>query len=281
MTISLGIVLGGGGARGLAHVGVLRALAEADIHPDLVVGVSMGAVIGATYAAREDWLEALYAVDRTPLPGHENLTDVEGLDLVRALFRSAVKIAPKVVNFGKAGYAEFGREIMDELLGGHLAFDQLRLPFAAVATDIAQGRRAVLDSGDVADAVIASAALPVLTSPIVSGDSRFLDGGFADPAPIDVARDMGAEHVVVIHVGSPPTPTPSEAEGPLLGMVKGLEVGVSRFVETRLGQADVVVTPDFDPSMTWLSFDRAEELTVIGHKAMAEKIDDLRAALRR
>ena len=294
--MTFGVVLGGGGARGLAHIGVLRALSDAGIHPDVVVGVSMGAIIGATYAAREDWLDALMSLDRSSLPGHDNLVEAEGLELVRAVVRSAVRMAPKVVNFGRAGgFEEWGREHLAELLGGTPTFEDLRVDFAAVSTDLTDPERevhergavandltssgrAVHARGDVATAVVCSAALPLLTSPIETPDGRFLDGGFADPAPIDVARAMGADTVLMVHVGTTPTGV-SEGDGPLMGMVRGLEIGVQRFVQLRLKEADVVVSPDFGPGVSWLSFDRADRFAETGYRAMKAHLDDLRDLL--
>ncbi len=303
--MTFGIVLGGGGARGLAHIGVLRALSDAGITPDVVVGVSMGAIIGATYAAREDWLDALMSLDRSGLPGHENLVEAEGFDLVRAVVRSAVRMAPKVVSFGKSGgFEDWGRTHLKELLGGTPAFEDLRIPMATVATDLTdrtgdarkdtptddpaepvtlnpdmtEGGRAVHARGDVATAVLCSAALPILTSPIETKDGRFLDGGFADPAPIDVARSMGADVVMMVHVGTTPTGV-SEADGPLMGMVRGMEIGVQRFVQVRLREADIVVAPPFGPGVSWLSFDQADAMAEVGYRATKEKLDDLRDLL--
>ncbi|WP_341253164.1 patatin-like phospholipase family protein [Euzebya pacifica] len=271
---TLGIVLGGGGARGLAHIGVLRALADVDVHPDVLVGVSMGAVVGATYAARPDWLSALQSLDRSALPGHENLVDAEGFDLLRAVVRSAVRMAPKVVSFGVNGYEDFGRRTMAELLGGTPDFADLRMPFAAVATDLAGGRRAVLDAGDVTNAVMASAALPVLTRPLELEQGRYLDGGFADPAPVDVARAMGADVVLMVHVGSAPVGLgEATVDGALKGVLRGLEIGVAEFVQSRLIQADVVVAPPFGAGVSWLSFDRADDLAQLGYDAMRGQLD--------
>lgn len=274
VTKTLGVVLGGGGARGLAHIGVLRALADVDLHPDVIVGVSMGAVVGATYAARQDWVQALRDVDRSALPGHDNLVDLEGFDLVRAVVRSAVRMAPKVVNMGQAGFEEYGRATMTHLLDGDPTFEDLRVPFAAVATDLARGRRAVLSDGDVATAVVASSALPVMTRPIETPDGRYLDGGFADPAPVDVARTMGADVVIMVHVGSPPR-VEADAEGPLMGVIRGMEIGIQGFVETRLAQADVLVRPDFAPGVSWLSFDRADDLADLGYRSMTAHLPDV------
>lgn len=276
---TLGLVLGGGGARGLAHIGVLHALAEADLHPDVIVGVSMGAVIGATYAARPDWLRALDELDRTPLPGHENLVAAEGLEFVRAVVRSAVRIAPKLLTFGRSGgFAEFGGQIMHELLDGEPTFADLRIPFATIATDVHHGRRAVLAEGDVTQAVIASAALPIMTSPIDADGGRYLEGGFADPAPIDVARTLGADVVLMVHVGSV-MGGQSDTSSPVMATLRGFEIGLQHFVEVRLGEADLVVAPQFRDGISWLSFDHAEELVDCGRDAMGEALPALKALL--
>jgi NTE family protein len=275
----LGVVLGGGGARGLAHIGVLQALAERGIQPDVVVGVSMGAFIGATYAARDDWVHALDSVDRSTLPGHADLATPEGFEFLRAVLSSAVRMVPKVVSFGRnGGFEEFGRQIMKQVLDGEKTFADLRIPYAAIATDVINGTRAVLTEGDVATAVIASAALPIVTRAIDTPEGRYLDGGFADPAPIDVARDLGADVVAMIYVGTPMGGT-SDTDGVVMGVLRGFEIGLQRFVEVRLHDADIVIAPTFAEGVSWMSFDRAEELAACGYKAMHERMDDLLALL--
>lgn len=280
MATTLGVVLGGGGARGLAHIGVLRALEQADLRPDIVVGVSMGAIIGAAYAARDDWFDAVAALDRSVLPGHADFAAAEGLDLVKALLRTAVDMAPKVLNFGRSGgFEEFGREVLAQLLGtSDGRIEDLRVPFAAVSTDLDRGDRAVLRRGDLIGAVLASSALPIMTVPVELDGTRHLDGGFADAAPIDVARDLGADVVMMVHVGTAPIST-SDYEGPVGATIRGLEIGLSRAVDVRLSDADLVVRPLAPDGVSWLSFDRAEEMIRIGHHAMARQMDGLRALL--
>jgi NTE family protein len=167
---------------------------------------------------------------------------------------------------------------MGELLGGPLTFADLRLPFAAVATDVRRARRAVLAEGDVADAVMASAALPIVTRPVDIPAGRFLDGGFADPAPVDVARSLGADVVAVIHVGTA-MGGQSDTDNPVLATLRGFEIGLQHFVEVRLAQADLVVAPRFREGISWLSFDHAEELVAAGHDAMTEQLPALKDLL--
>ena len=275
---SVGVVLGGGGARGLAHVGVLQSLEAAGITPSAIVGVSMGSIVGAAYASRPDWLQALSSIDTDALPGHEDLSDSEGFERLRNLVRSAVKLAPKALSFTlSGGFEEYGRATLGEILG-ETAFEDLRIPFAAVAANLTTGTREVFTEGDLIGAVLASSALPVLTSPVDVGGNRYLDGGFVDPAPIDVCRQLGAERVIMVNVGTPLSGE-AEVDGPLTGILRAFEIGAQRFVEVRTGEADLLVAPAFPPGVSWLSFDRAEDLVRTGRDAMDAAIDDVHALL--
>lgn len=276
----LGLVLGGGGARGLAHLGVLDVLQRAGLTPHCIVGVSMGAVVGATFAARDDWRQAFLDVDRERLPSHLDLREAEGLDLLRNMVRSAMRLAPSVWNLRRVGFEEIGRATLKDLLGAAETFADLRLPFAAVATDIAAGQRVVFRSGDLVSAVVASSALPVLTRPISLDGQLLLDGGFADPCPVDVARDMGAEVVAAVHVGRPELPGGGEPEGQLAAVIRAVEVGLQRFVSLRLAAADLVVRPSFPDGTNWLNFEHAEDLARAGAVATRGTLDDLRRLVR-
>ncbi len=172
--------LGGGAARGLAHIGVLRAFAEAGIQPAAVVGTSMGALVGAFAAAGalerlEAWvreldpLAVLALLD--PSPGGGGL--VAGTRLMEALTR----LLPD---------------------GPVEAFPR---PFAAVATELATGRAVVVDSGPWTEAVRASIALPGLLAPVVREGVHLVDGGLAEPVPVGPARDLAGDPVVAVHVG--------------------------------------------------------------------------------
>ena len=275
---TLGIVLGGGGVRGLAHVGVLAALARAGVAPDVIVGVSMGALVGATYAARDDWLEALETVGRDRLPSFAEAEE-EGLALarMRSLVRSARRLAPTVWTWGRQGYEEYGRSTLRALLGEVTTFDELRLPFAVVATDLLAGERVVLSDGDVVSAVLASGAIPGLARPVVHDGQTLIDGGFVDPAPVDVARAMGADVVVAVHVGQ--FAGPLEADNWAMALLRGLEIGQRRFAEERLAHADLVLRPNFGERVNVLNLAAVIAVVRCGDTCARDNVAAVRALL--
>jgi NTE family protein len=176
------LVLGAGAARGFAHVGVLRALEQEKIPIDLVVGSSVGSLIGAIYAADGDSFElewTAFSLEREHLFDYGILTAVRGMgaakgDKLEEFVRSKVK--PQRI-------------------------EDLRIPFAAVATDLNWGGRVVLDRGSVARAVRASCAIPGVFQPVLLEGKLLVDGAVVDPIPIDVAREKGADLVIAVDIG--------------------------------------------------------------------------------
>lgn len=176
----LGLVLGSGSARGWAHIGIIRALEEAGIRPDLVVGCSIGAFVGAAYAdgdldKLEQWVTRLSWQDVL------GLMDV-GLD------GGFIK-GEKLMTF-------FQRQFVD------VDMNALPLPFACVATDLETGREVWLRDGSVSAAVRASLALPGLFSPVLRDDRLLVDGGLVNPVPVSLARALGADVVIAVDLGS-------------------------------------------------------------------------------
>ena len=176
----IGIALGAGSARGWAHIGVLRALLEAGIKPDLVCGTSIGALVGAVYAS-------------------DHLDDLE--EWVTLLtWRKVVGFFD--VSFG-SGLLK-GDKLFSYLRGGLLdnRIEDLKRPFAAVATDLANGREVWLREGLVADAVRASIAMPGLFIPQVRDDQMLVDGALVNPVPVSLARAMNADFVIAVDLSS-------------------------------------------------------------------------------
>lgn len=173
----IGLALGGGAARGCAHIGVLRAFQEKGIPLSCVAGTSIGAMIGAVYASGGlDHLEAL-------------LLELDPLHLLGYFD----------VVFPHSGLVD-GRKVTELLRNilGDRGFDGLSIPFAAVATDIRDGREVAISSGDVIDAVRASIAVPGVFTPFMSGEAILVDGGLVNPVPVNVVRSLGAEFVVAV-----------------------------------------------------------------------------------
>jgi len=271
----LGLVLGGGGVRGLAHVGVLSGLGRLGIRPDVLVGVSMGALVTATYAAREDWMAALESVDRSRLPAVANPEDVDALAKLRGALRSARRLAPSVWTFGRQGYEEYGREILESVLGERADFSDLRLPAAIIATDLDDGERVVLREGELISAVLASGAIPGLTRPIRRQGRTLIDGGFSDPSPVDVARELGADVVVAVHVSQHLLGT--EADNWATALLRGFETSQRHFADERLAHADLVLRPAFPERVTMLDFGAVDEVVRCGVRCVKAHVQQVAA----
>ena len=194
------LVLGGGGAKGFAHVGVLEIIDSLGLRPDLVVGTSIGAIIGGLYASGYTGKE-IDSLLRT-LPIERMIRTYEprvssALGLIRPLAVWEKADVGYSLQSGAVREAEVNAFLSSLMLRGNLKargnFDSLPIPFRAVATDVATRGTVVLGSGDLARAVRASAAIPVVLRPIHIGDQWLVDGGIAENAPVKVARSMGAQ----------------------------------------------------------------------------------------
>lgn len=181
-TPRIGLALGTGAARGWAHIGVLRALEERGIRPDIVCGTSIGALVGASWAADdmdrlEEWLRGLSWRD---VLGYMDFTLGNGLIQGRRLF-------------------EFFRERFEDQ-----PVEQLAVPWGAVATDLHTGMEVWLREGErsTLDAVRASVSLPGLFTPVKHGDRWLVDGGLVNPVPISLCRALGAETVIAVDISS-------------------------------------------------------------------------------
>lgn len=176
----IGLALGSGSARGWAHIGVIRELEEAGIHPDIVCGTSIGALVGAAYAAGE-------------LSRLENW--VCGLQFTDVVSFADVSLGSGLLK---------GDRLM-QFLRKHLSdhpIEQLALPFAAVATSLQTGSEVWLRSGSTLDAIRASIALPGIFTPVRREGSLLVDGGLSNPIPVSLARAMGADVVIAVDLGS-------------------------------------------------------------------------------
>lgn len=176
----IGLALGSGSARGWAHIGVIRALETAGVRPDIVCGTSIGALVGAAYAAGE--LDRLERFVRALRIG----------DVVRFMdvgLSGGVLKGDRVMEF-------FRREVADRTL------EALKVPFAAVATSLRTGAEVWLRRGSTFDAVRASIALPGLFAPVRREGVLLVDGGLVNPVPVSLARAMGADLVIAVDLGS-------------------------------------------------------------------------------
>ena len=269
------LVLAGGGARGYAHVGFIRGLEEMGLAPSGLVGVSMGAVVAATYALREDWYDALLSVDLAGLQGPPHLR-LNG-DAHAGTLKQAVDYAHAawslVTGWGAPPEAaEAGHAALAELLG-ELRLEEGRIPVVLCATDIRSGRRVELGSGAAASAAYASSALAGILPPSELGDRLLVDGVYSDVAPVDVARRMAVQ--VVIAVDPSQTQSPGTIRNGLQVLLRAVEICYESHAHVRLRQADLVVTPVFEHYIDVLEFGTREECVRAGAEAAARYRDEI------
>ena len=217
----IGVALGGGGARGFAHVGVLRVLEQERIPIDLVVGASVGSLVGALYADTGRVLDAEFlAVAVTA----EDLFDYRAL----AFFSGGLAEGKGLVRF------------LDEHLRNR-SIENMKVRFGAVATELRTGRTVVFERGAVAAAVRASSAIPGVFVPVEIEGVTYVDGGVTDPIPADVARRMGAEVVIAVAIPAEvPATTPSN---PLAVAYHAVSLMSAEIASCRGAEADVLITP--------------------------------------
>lgn len=201
----VGVVLSGGGAKGVAHIGVLRAVEEAGVPIDYIVGTSMGAVVGGLYAMgyttaqldtlvrTEDW--ELLVTDGAPL---KELSPVQRERTGRCVLNIPLSRTAKPEMSGLVRGRNLGNLLTKLSMGYHdsISFDSLRVPFACVATNLANGEEVVFRSGVLAQAIRASMAFPGVLTPAVVDGKKLVDGGMVNNFPVDVARKMGADIVI-------------------------------------------------------------------------------------
>lgn len=279
----IGLALGSGAARGLAHIGVLKALEAEDLRPDAIAGTSMGALIGAFYAA------GIPIDDIERIAREFDVRTVTGVSEV-ALTKGAVFSGAKVQSFLRSYLPE--------------TFEELRIPFGCVATDITRNAPVRFTSGDLVAAVRASVSVPLAFLPVRMGDTLLIDGYVSDPIPVELARHLGGEVVVGVDVSGSGTVGPLP-DGGEIGSIKlrelresvrsgsvergttGLDVmsAVSEAFEGRLAaqalrHADVTVSPDVH-RLTGFDYGQTAFAIAQGERAMTAAIPRLRRRARR
>lgn len=280
------LVLSGGGARGAAHVGVLKVLQELRVPVDCVVGTSMGAIVGAAYASgigigkMEATLGALTTrkLFQDKPPRQERSVHLKKED--------ADNLAPPEVGIGSRGVLlprglVSGVQLEGVLrgltkYGGFQHFDTLPIPYRAVATDLLTGKATVLSEGELAEAMRASMSVPGVIDPLRLGGRMLVDGGLTNNLPVDVARAMGAEVVIAVNVGTPLLG--AEGLGSILGVAQQMiNILTEQNVQASLASlrpGDVLVTPKLD-GFSASDFDNLQQPVPMGEAAARAVQDQL------
>lgn len=255
----IGLALGGGGAKGFAHIGVIKALEAAGINIDYIAGTSMGALIGGYYAATKD-IKAL-----------------EELSL--GIKKSDIFPISEIIHIKKGSLFrdESIVKLLDHRLTG-LKIEDCKILFTAVATDVKTGDEVNIRSGNLIDAIRASIAIPVIFSP-VEIDGRFLmDGGFSNPVPADIVREMGADIVIAVDVSSRWITAPNEilnTRDMYSLFSNALSVIEYQLAKSILKDADIVLRP---PVLTydWMAFNKSAEIIKTGQRELELNLKNIR-----
>ncbi|HKY60683.1 MAG TPA: patatin-like phospholipase family protein [Gemmatimonadota bacterium] len=252
----VGVALSGGGARGIAHVGVLRALEDLHVPVDVIGGTSMGAIVAGLYASGlgPDEIEAVLAevdweriLSDKPLPGALEFRRRE--DNRRYVWEMEMGVDSDGLQV--PGGLIAGQEL-GELLRRHTfaaaaidSFDHLPVPFVAIATDVRSGLAVVLRRGDLPAALRASMAIPTVFTPVEIDGRLLVDGGLTDNLPVDEVRGLGADVVVAVDVSLPIDPD-DEFRSPFDVLERSAAIVSRTRVAEQLARADVVITPDLE-----------------------------------
>jgi NTE family protein len=256
-SVKVALVLGGGGARGFAHVGVIRVLEQEKIPVDLVVGASAGSLIGAIYADSGDSFELESAAWKAE---KHDLFDWSWLGSSRGPVT------------GKALEAFVARHVRAA------SIEDLKVPFVAVATDLKTGEEVVLDRGPVGPAIHASSAIPGVFRPVTLDGRTLVDAGVVDPVPVSVARTLGADVVIAVDIGMEPgTEEPGNLASITLRCIALLGRELAR-IKSR--EADVVIAPKVGDTSSF-DFGRKKELMAAGVAAAREALPAIREAIAR
>lgn len=276
----IGYALGGGGARGLSHIGVMKVLEEHGIYPDVIAGTSIGALVGALYAS-----------------------GLRAGDIERAMRLDLKRLAMLAdVTWSLSGLVK-GKRVTSALKSflGDLDFSDLKTPFACVATDIVHGQQVVLRTGPVISAVRASISVPGIFTPVNVRGRYLVDGGLINMVPVSICRDMGAEYVVGVNVIPDPSrlihkledgreheameesgrrSRPPRSRGPKSGapnvvkvLIQSLYIPGYRIAMENLKDADLAISPEVG-DIGFFQFDKEVEAIEAGEKAAREVLEE-------
>ncbi|MBI1805316.1 MAG: patatin-like phospholipase family protein [Ignavibacteriae bacterium] len=286
----VGLVLSGGGARGLAQIGVLRALEKNDIPIDLIIGNSLGSVVGGLYAAgysttqiesiatHANWSELLSFSEetkRTDLFLEQKLSQQSGYLVIR--FDGLEPIIPSAISGGQRLSNFFSYLTLQALYHPNPSFDDLKIPFRAIATDLISGKRVMLDRGSLAEAMRASVTVPLLYSPIERDSMYLVDGGLTSNIPVDIARSMGCDVVIVVNSTSSMR-NASQLEAPWEIADQIMTIMMQENNERQLKLADIVITPDRGNRIV-SDFTGIDSLIIEGERAATQNIHAIHDAL--
>ncbi|MEB0138498.1 patatin-like phospholipase family protein [Undibacterium sp. CCC2.1] len=256
--VKIGLALGGGAARGFAHIGVIKALESQGIFPDIIVGTSAGSVVGAMYAAGNSG----FALQKMAL----DMDEATISDWSLPLFAKSSGMLK-----GDALQAYVNRMV------GGLSIEKLKKPFGAVATDLSSGQAVLFQYGNTGAAVRASSAVPAVFQPVKINGRQYVDGGLVAPVPVRFAREMGADLVIAVNISqAPEIQNGSSSIDILLQTVTIMGQSITQY---ELKLADVVIRPDL-PGMKGSDFGGRNLAILAGERAAMAAMPELKQKIK-
>ncbi len=254
----VGLALGSGVARGLAHIGVLQVLEREGIRIDMIAGTSIGALIGSLYALGKSSDEILEIARDM---GAHRLTYVVDMGIPKTGLIKGKKLENK----------------LEELYEG-AEFSDLKLPFKCMATDIDSGKVVVLEEGPVWQAVRASISLPVILAVVKRENKYLVDGGLVDPVPVDVTRKMGADIVIAVNVMPVNIHRADNRPNIFDVIMQTVQIVGGYVARDSLGGADIVIEPDVE-FFKLSDFHKVDECADVGREAAENLVPDIKKLL--
>lgn len=272
---TIGLALGGGAARGIAHVGVLQVLEENGVRPDCIAGTSIGALVGGMYAA---------GISPTRMQVLAENLRWRSLASVNIPSFSLANLSLSSGNIpfleGATGLFDLHKIVgwMDSVLGRTVTFDDLQIPFAAMATDLISGGSVALNEGAIAPAIHASCAVPMAFTPVQRGERMLVDGGVSQNLPTTAARAMGADYVIAVDLlptgGATVVSRAQEAEyqpRQIVDVTMHSLYALIRSTQTDILPPDAIITPAIG-HLSFTNLSAHAELIAAGRAAAEEAI---------
>ena len=244
------LVLGSGGARGYAHIGVIQVLEQYGIHPDLIVGTSAGSVVGSIYASGKN-AQQLREVALSMKPN-----DVRDVKLAMTGFFDGKKVEDYV-----------NEQVLNTPL------EHLKIPMYVVATELKEGKKVVFNYGNTGQAVRASVSIPSMFIPTKIADEEYVDGGLVSPVPVNVARDLGADIVIAVDILAQPGHTETSNVWGLFN--QNINIMQNHLAKEELKHADIVIQPDLREKSHIFDVKGREETMQAGIQATDQQLSQI------
>jgi NTE family protein len=288
----IGLALGGGGARGLAHVGVLCALEREGIRIDLLTGTSMGALVASMYALlpKSDYVVQRFRryfeskeFKRTN-PEFLHLSNHEGAPKYEGIFQRFASFIKKGIFYSQSltkrapiSEENFSQNI--NFLLEDIEIQQTQIPLGIIALDLKSAQEVVIREGSLRTAAKASCAIPGILPPVKIGERELVDGGWIDRVPVRPAREMGADLVIAVDVAEVLDETEEYNTG--LGIVlRTNDISRCALSRMQLNEADVVLSPDVS-EIHWSDFGHLDDCLRAGEQATREKLDEIKSLVKK